>query len=244
MYSLKVRRAALTRLASGESMTSVSRRLGVSRATLRLWQIAGFEGRLPECPSCDGANLDAIAYAALLGFYLGDGNISKARGCHVLRVSCDAKYGGIIDDVGELMRRVRPHGRVFHVRAPGAIVVQSNWAHWPCLFRQNGDGPKHSRSLVLADWQSQIVEQQPAHFLRGLFHSDGCRATNVIRAPRTERSYSYARWMFSNRSADIHAMCQWALDVAGVEWTRAGWHTCVSRRDAVARLDGMIGLKA
>ena len=188
--------------------------------------------------------MDQGAYALLFGFYLGDGCISAAARCHYLRISCDAKMPGIVLEVEAAIRGVRPKATIHRVRAPGACVVSSAWKHWPCLFPQDGDGPKHLRRLTLTNWQSQIVERHPAAFLQGLFHSDGCRVTNAIRAPRTGKWYSYPRWMFSNRSEDIHAMCQQALDVAGVEWRRSGWHTCVSRRDAVARLDGLIGLKS
>ncbi|HUS22033.1 MAG TPA: hypothetical protein VMZ66_08490 [Aeromicrobium sp.] len=112
------------------------------------------------------------------------------------------------------------------------------------MFPQDGDGPKHKRSLVLANWQMLNVVVHPGAFLRGLFHSDGCRATNTIHAPGTGKSYSYPRWQFSNRSEDIHAMCQWALDLADVQWTRSNrWMTSVSTITAVARLDGLIGLK-
>jgi len=30
----------------------------------------------------------------------------------------------------------------------------------------------------MADWQWTIIREHPADFLRGLFHSDGCRASN------------------------------------------------------------------
>lgn len=230
-------------LASGSSLAAASRALGVHRATIRLWRDRPEQVGRQECPRCDGSRLDAAAYSLLLGFYLGDGCISQAARCQVLRVSCDAKYVGIIDDVSRAVKAVRPDGAIHHVKALGARVVQSAWVHWHCLFPQDGDGPKHRRSLTLADWQSSIVEQHPGPFLRGLFHSDGCRATNIIRAPGSGRTYSYSRWQFSNRSEDIHAMCQWALDLVGVEWKRTGWHTCVSGREAVARLEGLIGLK-
>ncbi len=117
-------------------------------------------------------------YAALLGFYLGDGCIST-HGAHThLRVSCDAKRPDIIATVTRLIGDLHPAGRVFHVRAPGVIVVQGNWKHWPCLFPQHGPGRKHDRPIVLESWQQEIVRQFPADFLRGLFHSDGCRTKN------------------------------------------------------------------
>ena len=67
---------------------------------------------------------------------------------------------------------------VIHVAAPGCVMAQSHWQHWPCLFPQHGPGRKHERPIVLDDWQREIVEDHPGPFLRGLFHSDGCRAKN------------------------------------------------------------------
>jgi hypothetical protein len=77
--------------------------------------------------------------------------------------------------------------------------------HWPCLFPQHGPGHKHERPIVLEPWQAAIVEQHPGRFLRGLFHSDGCRITNwTERLVAGERKrYEYPRYFFSNRSEDI-----------------------------------------
>ena len=77
------------------------------------------------------------------------------------------------------MGAVHPGRRVFRVKAPGCVVVQSSWKHWPCLFPQHGPGRKHERPIVLEDWQRMIVESHPAAFLRGLFHSDGCRVKQL-----------------------------------------------------------------
>jgi hypothetical protein len=159
---------------------------------------------------------DERAHAGLLGFYLGDGCLSAFPRYFALRVSCDAKLPGIIEDVSTLLQRTRPGMKVFRVRAAGAIVVQAHWKHWSCLFPQHGPGRKHERPIVLADWQGEIVERHPGDFLRGLFHSDGCRtknwATRVVGGVR--KRYDYPRWEFVNRSDDILGLCTWALDCA------------------------------
>jgi hypothetical protein len=190
--------------------------------------------------------LDAQAYAALLGYYLGDGCISRMPRCFALRVSCDTKYPGIIDDINACVVVVRPMIRIHHVRAPGAIVVQACWQHWPCLFPQHGSGRKHERQIALDDWQRVIVEAHPGPFLRGLFHSDGCRVDNWAQRRidgEPQRRY-YSRWQFTNVSMDIRELCCWALDLAGIAWRQSNWNTIsVSRRPDVARLDELIGLK-
>lgn len=71
--------------------------------------------------------------------------------------------------------------RVFYVQAPGTVVVQAHWKHWPCLFPQHGPGRKHEREIRLAARQREIVERHPEAFLRGLFHSDGSRTNNWAR---------------------------------------------------------------
>jgi len=187
------------------------------------------------------------AYAALLGFYLGDGCVSKQRGYYSLRVSCDRTLPHIVGDVTELIRQIRPTHAVFQVSAPGTVVVQANWKHWPCLFPQHGPGRKHERRIALVDWQREIVSQHPDAFLRGLFHSDGSRTRNwaTRRVGGEVKRYEYPRWEFANRSTDIIALCCWALELAGVAFRlRRVDRVAVSRREAVARLDELIGPKA
>jgi hypothetical protein len=186
------------------------------------------------------------AYAALLGFYLGDGCVSRLGRTYSLRISCDAKYPGIVRDVVRLVEVVRGRGPVNLVGAPGCVVVCGYWNHWPCLFPQHGPGRKHERTLVLEPWQKGIVDAYPDAFVRGLFHSDGCRVTNWTTrtvAGRTKR-YEYGRWQFVNHSGDIQRFCTDALDQLGVPWRQSSWKTIsVSRRDAVARLDALVGRK-
>ena len=90
------------------------------------------------------------------------------------------------------------------------------------------------------------MEAFPGDFLRGLFHSDGARVRNW--ATRTvagqQKRYDYPRWQFVNASEDILGLCTWALDLVGVRWRRSAPRVVsVSRREAVARLDELIGPK-
>ena len=245
MHPHTTRRAAIGALAQGASLSRVSRQTGVARSTLRAWRL----GPTPasECARCAAAHpARGASYAALLGFYLGDGCLSHYRGSWALRVSCDKTMPGIYLDVSSRIRDVHPPGQVWHVSAPGVVVVQSNWKHWPCLFPQHGPGRKHERPIVLEGWQADIVCAFPADFLRGLFHSDGCRVSNwATRCVAGEKKrYDYGRWQFVNASEDILGLCTWALDLAAVEWRRSAPRVVsVSRRDAVARLDELIGPK-
>jgi hypothetical protein len=248
MYDDRVREEALRLLKRGRTLSDASRTLGVGRAALRAWR-SGTPRMMRShgCPQCGDAPLNRPGYAALLGFYLGDGCISRAARYFALRVSCDASYPRIIEDVATQLRQVRPQGNVWRVTAPGVVVVQSNWKHWPCLFPQHGPGRKHERPIVLEEWQREIVEEFPADFLRGLFHSDGSRVANwaTRRVGGVTKRYDYPRWQFTNHSADIRDLCCWALDLLDIPWRPSNWKTIsVSRRAAVARLDELIGLKA
>ena len=124
------------------------------------------------------------------------------------------------------------------------MIVTVSWKHWPCLISQHGPGRKHERAIVLDDWQVRIVEAHPGAFLRGLFHSDGCRVKNWATRPVAGelKRYDYPRWQFTNVSRDILELCCWALDLADIPWRRSRWNCIsVSRRAAVARLDELIG---
>jgi hypothetical protein len=247
MYDERTRQEARRLLSAGVPVSDVARRLGPSRATIRTWRDDPDVGVRAGCPVCDGLPVAHDAYAALLGYYLGDGCVSQAARQHVLRVSCDASLPAVVSDVERVVTAVHPTRPVFLVRGPGVVVVSSGWKHWPCLFPQHGAGRKHEREIRLEPWQRSIVEAHPGPFLRGLFHSDGCRvrnwATRIVAGER--KRYDYPRWQFSNRSDDIHDLCTWALDLVGIPWRRSGrWTTSVSRREAVAELDRLIGLKS
>ena len=128
------------------------------------------------------------------------------------------------------------------VQMQGCTWVRSYSKHWPCLLPQHGPGPKHKRPIVLEQWQQQIVQAESKAFLRGLIHSDGCRCVNqvVVKGKR----YSYPRYFFSNKSADIMRLCQEALDRVGAQWRMNNPHSLsVARRDSVALLDTFIGPK-
>ena len=145
------------------------------------------------------------------------------------------------------MESVLPRGqRVTRLPRKGCYDVSSYWKSWPCVLPQHGPGRKHERKLDLEPWQREIIEAHPADFLRGLFHSDGCRTNNwATRLVRGEKKrYDYPRWEFVNNSDDIRRWCTDALDLLDVPWRQPGWKCiAVSTRAGVARLDELIGLK-
>jgi hypothetical protein len=227
---------------------------GVTIKTIRRWRRdyqrrgksrGGAHNSVP-CPRCQKGTLDEQAYAELFGWYLGDGHISRhPRGFFGLHVFNDTKYVDLNRHVVEVMRRVKPGGSP-STRLTTCTVITCWWKHWPCLFPQHGPGYKHTRRLEMAGWQREIVEHYPADFLRGLFHSDGCRVNNWATrfVDGKKKRYEYPRWQFVNESVDIMRWCGETLDLVEIAWRQTNRRTLsVSRRDAVAALDAMIGLK-
>jgi len=198
------------------------------------------------CAVCQGdsTELPAGAYNYLFGQYLGDGHLVTTSRVPVLRIDACPDYPSVVDEIVtcvEDLRGTRP-GLVRRRNSARVITVQSYWTHWPCLLPQHGPGYKHTRSVHLASWQQQLVAIDPWAFIRGLVHSDGCRALNRVRVKG--REYRYPRYFFANESTDILEIAGWALDLVGVEWRFNRRNSIsVARRTAVRRMDEHIGPK-
>lgn len=214
--------------------------LGIPRRTVVDW----LAGRLPgEGPSRVPQVLRRelpLDYVHLLGLYLGDGCLSRhRRGVFKLRICLDTAYPGIIAEAGESMAATMPASGVGVLKRPSNCVeVYSYSKAWPVLFPQHGPGMKHTRAIVLEDWQRDLVDRFPHLLLRGLIQSDGCRFIN------TWGEWRCPRYAFSNRSEDIRRIFVDACGLVGVRCTRAPHTVYVSRKADVARLDEFIGPKA
>jgi hypothetical protein len=251
VYPDELRRAAVEELRHGATLSAVSRYTGVSRAALRSWRDGKVAPRGAECPRCrsePGPPEPKAAYAYLLGQYLGDGTISAGpRDVRVLRIACADAWPGVMAECVTMIKALRPNNTVSLLHRQGCTIVTARWKHWTCLFPQHGPGKKHTRPIVLEIWQQEIVDAHTGPFLRGLFHSDGCRITNwTTREVRGERKrYEYPRYFFSNESTDILGLCAAALDRLGVAHRRSRPNTIsVARREAVTVLDAVVGPKA
>ena len=190
---------------------------GVAVKTIRRWRREyqrrgaprGQTHLAPPCPTCDGALFNHVAYAELFGWYLGDGYISRGRrDVFNLHVYNDATYPEDNLRIGVLMSQVKPGGRPHTRQVRGCVITTVSWKHWPCLFPQHGPGRKHERPIVLEPWQEEIVRAEPGAFLRGLFHSDGCRVANwATRMVAGElRRYDYPRWQFPSLSPSLRGL--------------------------------------
>jgi hypothetical protein len=186
-----------------------------------------------------------LAYAYLLGAYLGDGDITRhARGVFRLRVTLDMKYPGIVECTRRAMSEVLPRNRVgVHARASnGVMLVTAYSKSWPVLLPQHGPGAKHLRPIALSPWQRRITRRFPQAFIRGLIHSDGCRF--VARQKVDGRVYEYPRYAFSNVSLDIRRLLCEHLDLLGVRYTHVPpVQVQIAQRASVQALDSFIGHK-
>ena len=228
--------------ATGLNYCEISRRLGVSRSTVREWSVGKLPRSSRQDPCDQGSNAvrDPSAYVYLLGLYLGDGCISAhQRGVYRLRITLDVRYPAIVAECEAAMRAVVPSNRVArHLRQCNCYEVYAYSKSWPRLLPQHGSGKKHEREIVLADWQQELVNLSPDLLLRGLIHSDGCRFINTGRG-----SWTCPRYSFSNLSADIKRIFCDACDRLDIHWTTAPKTIYVSRKADVARLDEFIGPK-
>lgn len=219
----------------GLTQREISVRTGVPLGTVRNWQRGRNRSAPPKPrrrrrpPVPDLLTLPTPDYPYLLGFYLGDGCLSRqSNGSWCLRIVSDASYPALLREAQAAMESVSG-GTAWQRKRAGqhAFELGLTWWHWPLVFPQHGPGRKHSRRIVLADWQRNLIEQDPRPFLRGLIHSDGWRGLNRVRVKG--KDYAYPRYQFSNRSQDIKALFTWACDLMAIEWRPWGRTTSRSR---------------
>lgn len=237
-------------LEQGLTHAEASARTGVPVNTIRTWIKRGRlveESRCDLCgrPEHDLAALDSEVYAYLLGCYLGDGCIYRSGRTHVIRITLDMAYPGVVAEMATALASLR--GRPARIqpdrRGKQCVDLLSSWVSWPCFFPQHGPGPKHSRPIVLEPWQRAHVEAAPEMLLRALIQTDGWRGTNNVTAKG--KAYAYPRYQFSNRSDDIRRLFTDTCDLLGIEWRPWGrWHVSIAKRAAVARMDEFVGPKA
>lgn len=236
-------------LDTGQSVLGVSRATAIPRATVRRWQKIerrrgwvrrSYAGWRPPHP---------LAYAYLLGMYLGDGHITFVKS-PFMTISLDAKYPELVDEACSSLHDCFPTARVtqrWHA-VRRLVVVQMSHPALLDAFPQHGRGRKHLRPIVLADWQRKITHEHPEALLRGLIHSDGSRCLNRFKTKLPSgrvAAYAYPRYFFTNYSADIRGIFCEHCDLLGIRWTQSNpRNISVSHRHSVAKLDEFVGPKS
>jgi hypothetical protein len=249
-YNIATYRAVMALLGTGLSEYRIAQQTGVKRGTVRNWRLAG---RPPLAVQRDElarewSVRDNAAYCYLLGVYLGDGTINVQRGVW-LQIVNDRQYPGISDEILAAMTKT------FSGRAPRVHPSSVGQSDVLCIshpavlraFPQHGSGRKHVRPIVLTDWQLELTHAHPGWLLRGLIHSDGCRAVNRFRTKLPSgrvAEYSYIRYFFTNHSADIRRIFIEHCELLGIRVTQSSHRNLtVSHRDSVAILEEIIGPK-
>ncbi|MFF1509864.1 helix-turn-helix domain-containing protein [Streptomyces sp. NPDC058326] len=259
MYDIGTRQRALTLLRSGAKNAAVARALNIPLGTISYWkhEDRAKRGECPgrrhrPCPRCDGRELDEVAYAYLLGLYLGDGHISQPQQHRVpsLRITLDDNWPGVQQEAMASVRAVFPDNAASRARKTGCHDVKVCSKHLACLFPQHGPGKKHERTMTLEQWQQEIVDAHPWPFIRGLIHSDGSRIVNWTEKTigGRRKRYEYPRYFFTNTSDDIVRLYTEMLERVGVAWrsrrrATGAQDVSVARRDAVALMDLHVGPK-
>jgi hypothetical protein len=193
---------------------------------------------------------DERSYSHLLGLYLGDGHLVVRPRTVRLIVTCDAAYPRLIDGCRASVERTGLPRRVRVEPDPtcNCVRVVADSLRWPEAFPQHGPGRKHTRRIELAGWQREVVDRFPQEFLCGLLHSDGCRTVNRFKTMLPSgrvAEYSYPRWFFSNRSADIRGLFCEYCERLGIRWTQSNpRNISVAHRASVALLDSFVPAKA
>ena len=241
------------RLAGGESTRAVARALGLSQGTVHRW------GRRSTPPSTVVRNearatwdiVDGERYSYLLGAYLGDGTVShQAPDFWSVAIVNDRRYPQVSAEILRAMAVTFPGStpRLWPSWVGKSDILQIAHPAIPRAFPQHGPGRKHTRPIVLADWQRELTHGHPGALIRGLIHSDGCRTVNQVKTTLpSERvaHYHYVRYFFTNHSADIRGLFAEHCELLGVEVTQSsGRNLSVSRRASIAVLEDVVGPKS
>ena len=172
-------------------------RRGDPRARRTGWPCPAATGRrstAPPTPSCSaGTSATAASSAAARRLRLHIYNDRATR--HQRRVA-------------ELMRQAsRRRSHACSVPGPARSWCRRTGSTGRACSRSTGRAASTSGAIVLDGLAARDRRRRtPADFLRGLFHSDGCRVEQLGRPgwwPASAKRYDYPRWQFTNNSDDI-----------------------------------------
>lgn len=225
--------------------TKIAKELGVPRGTVRYWlQNNGVPQRQPKYPPIlEHLEEHKEDYAYLLGLYLGDGDISKVRKTLRLRIFLDSKHVEIEQKVKGALQRVFYKNKTTSYKAHKNSNCKTVYVYYSKIddyFLPGGLGRKHTRPIVLHDWQTKIIKEVPAPFLVGLIHSDG------------SRYQSRGRWFynFTNKSKDIIDLFIDTANQLGIKYRvrfvpqAQKYMVEITRKAEVIKLDNIGAVKA
>lgn len=118
-------------------------------------------------------NKQSLAY--IVGVAIGDGNLSNPNGRAVrLRITCDAKYPGILKNIQNHLHLVMPTNKISLIQGKRNFFDISCYSNkWEKLLGWKAKGgPKHAQNISIPTWIKN-KKSYSISCLKGLFETDG-----------------------------------------------------------------------
>jgi hypothetical protein len=178
-------------LAAGTKSSEISRLTAVSQRTIQRWVATGRPNRVLPDPEDLLRPTSRLAYAYLLGLYLGDGClVGVHRRVFRFQLTLDARYPAIVRAACDAVRAVLPSNKVRASHRTNAIDVTCYSKLWPVLFPQHGTGKKHERDVSLVAWQRKLTTAHPRGTSQG---ADPFGRLSLHRPARDQRTGIHVR---------------------------------------------------
>lgn len=275
MRSLEDHNKIIELYKEGYNQSEISRTLRIPRATVRDIIKIFKQYNSPFKPNVSKEKTSAIIndlqnptnedkyiyqnYVYLLGVYLGDGSLIKIKNkkdLYRLRVTCDAKYPNLIQEIKTAIEIILPDNTVGSIKrywkGKLSCIDVSCWSKFFIhLFPSYQQGRKHTYKIVLKPWQEILVNRYPKLFLRGLIQTDGCR----YKQTNTKENYYYN---FTQKSDDIKNMFLYFCNKLNIKYTctlhksgsknikgedNTAWVITIRNKHSVLFMDTFIGPK-
>jgi len=223
----------------GRSLTEIVKETGLGKNTIKRWLKKGYSIKKKNF-SLDFSEDKKENYSYILGLYLGDGHIVKAKRVYKLGITLFSEDLNIINRCRQALEIVFNENKISQRKRKNARAVEVYVynKYLPLIFPQHGAGKKHNRRIILEPWQNEIVEKYTKEFVKGLIDSDGCV---FVRQNGNYRSKAY---QFTNMSEDIKSLFCWGCNLLGVQYSKPYFNRIeIARRDDVEKLDSLLGSK-
>lgn len=253
MYNQEIINLAKSLNTLGNSVSQISRTLGINRSTISQWinnpshkihtpiTLTSF---ISELSINNSINEN---YYYLLGQYLGDGYINKTDRTYRMRIFCNNSHENMQQLIKNSLLKIFPNNKIQIVQCHGCVSIGLYSNMLPELFPHLGKGEKHTRKIELSEWQLKDINH--IALLRGLIHSDGTAFY------RTIGKYRYLIYSFNNCSMDIINICKLCLDALSIEYKEyiktkdsktkhIQQVITISKRGDVARIYDICGIKS
>ncbi|MFF0246895.1 helix-turn-helix domain-containing protein [Streptosporangium sandarakinum] len=143
-YFVTIRERARRLLETGETISAISRRTGVSRSTVkgRRDDRDSPAAKVASRPRGETIPAPPDAYAYLLGLYLRGGHINpigdKSKNVWSLRIMCTDSWPGLQEECAKALLAARPDDKVRRLPRQGRTEIDSFSEHRPHPFPRRG----------------------------------------------------------------------------------------------------------